>query len=187
MMTPDSSADTRSDRLSLDMVSVHQHQQERQHHLHHHHGQPHQQDHNCHHQPQLHNQAYSGHQYHSPPYPLLPTPLEEHGQTFPSNTTFEHGLDQTEIVSAPGGRLKRENRHVSLDIPPTASGSVAAKDAGMPAKKKAKTDSSKKGENDTASLFQKICKFVLNGFLLHSNRQGLFALFCSSTIQWPTS
>ncbi|KAG0043186.1 PHD finger protein 14 [Gryganskiella cystojenkinii] len=172
MMTPDSSADTRSDRLSLDMGSIHQHQLQQHQHRHHHqyNGLAHSQDYSHQHQhhPQLHhNQAYPSRPYHSPPYPLLPTPMEEHGQTPLSNTIFEHRSDQpetggpqsTEIVSAPGGRLKRESRHVSVDISPTTSGTIVttAKDAaGMPAKKKAKTESSKKSENDTASLFQKI-------------------------------
>ena len=189
MMTPDSSADTRSDRLSLDMGSVHQH---------HHHIQQ-QQEYN---HRQLHSQSYhNGQPYHSPPYPLLPTPLEEHGQshtTFANQGSFvafeqrpdqtETGSEDTEIALVPGdlndGRLKRVNRHVSVDIPPNPLAPVARDMAGMPAKKKAKTDSSKKGENDTASLFQKICKRGEKHFLFLLFFLPVACLYCSAIQPW---
>ncbi|KAG0048965.1 PHD finger protein 14 [Linnemannia elongata] len=61
------------------------------------------------------------------------------------------------ILSDPmGAGIKRETRPVR-SVGPQGTVPSKGKDAtGMPAKKRAKTDQAKKGENDTASLFQKI-------------------------------
>ncbi|KAK5816840.1 hypothetical protein F5H01DRAFT_187489 [Linnemannia elongata] len=63
------------------------------------------------------------------------------------------GLIQSDPM---GAGIKRETRPVR-SVGPQGSVPSKGKDAtGMPAKKRAKTDQAKKGENDTASLFQKI-------------------------------
>jgi hypothetical protein len=60
-----------------------------------------------------------------------------------------------------GAGIKRETRPARSTGSQSSVPSKGKDTTGMPAKKRAKTDQSKKGENDTASLFQKICKWHL--------------------------
>lgn len=61
-----------------------------------------------------------------------------------------------------GAGIKRETRPARTVGPQGTVPSKGKDVTGMPAKKRAKMDQAKKGENDTASLFQKICKCHLS-------------------------